>query len=958
VSHASELDASRAEKKVKTLFGWLFFRRISLPLSLLVARTPVRPSQITALGLGAGLSGAACIATGSFRLGILGGVLALLAKLLDAMDGEVARAKHLDTSRGYVVDGLCDRLRDTALVIGLGVGAYRHGSPSALAWTIAAVAGFLAFFYVSGAAPSHWREVRSHADLKDKHGFRVTDQIRLGAGDTLAVAVMIATLIGQTLWLVIAVAVVGPVAIGLKLRRILTDRPWEREATETVLMEEGLVSPITFSDPGRRVLLLGPSPQGRGGISQFSSNLASSLQDSAVVKFVSLRKIYPSLVRAGRQGPDPSANVPSFEANRILTPWLPWTWVRAASVLRKFSPDVMVVQWWHPLLAPCMRYLTRVASRSGARVVFVCHNSEPHEFFPFATGLSRMALRKADALLTLSETVAVEVRSLVPDRPVHVLSHPPNLAGGDGDVASWLERIGPVDGRIILFFGNVRRYKGLADVIAAMPLVREHVKATLVVVGNFFEPISRYRRLARRLGVEKSVRLLPGYVPNEKVAGLFRCADLVVLPYRSASQSGIVPLAAQFGIPVVATSVGGIPQALDGAGILVPPRDSAGLARGLAAALRDPPRAPALPANDWADLAAEVFAVEHAPAPAARRFRALPAILRGALWITVAFFVARVLLDGLQNLDDASFSLDAWPLVLATVLTIVARVPDVAGWHLLVRGTGTRVSLSTSSRVFTTAELVRFLPGGALHLAARYRFAAKVGIRPEVVVTTTAMDLGLRILTALMLFVALLPLFPSVPASTILVPIIGIPLVILAIHPRSIGWVVSRASRLLGRDWQPVKLSYSTLGVVALLEIVGWVIRGIGVYLIAVATVPTPSSALAAVAGVTAISWVLGVVTPFAPGGLGIREAVGASLLAPYLGLSNAVVVMLVARVLGIAVELTTTWAVVAWDVARQRHRPGGESRGGSSSGRPDADDTIETLPAGAPALSGTEAAG
>lgn len=223
------VDAGRAAKKVKTLFGWLLYRRISLPLSVRIAGTRVRPSHLTALGLGAGLVGAGLIATGSRAWVIAGAVLVNAAKILDAMDGEVARAKAMDTPTGYVLDGLADRLRDTAVIVGCGVGALQ-AEPTALAWTIAAVVGYLGFFYVSAAAPSHWREVRSEADLDEKHMFRVRGNLRLGAGDTLALFVLVAAVVGHTLWVDVAVAIVSPIAIALKLRRLLTQRPWEEQA--------------------------------------------------------------------------------------------------------------------------------------------------------------------------------------------------------------------------------------------------------------------------------------------------------------------------------------------------------------------------------------------------------------------------------------------------------------------------------------------------------------------------------------------------------------------------------------------------------------------------------------------------------------------------------------------------------------------------------------------------------
>jgi len=126
------------------------------------------------------------------------------------------------------------------------VGALKSGSPSALAWTIVAVVGYLGFFYVSAAAPSHWREVRSEADLEEKHMFRVRGNLRLGAGDTLCVLVLVSAIAGQLLWVVVAVAAVAPLAIALKLRRVLTQRPWEERPGVTGEAPSEAASP---SDP-------------------------------------------------------------------------------------------------------------------------------------------------------------------------------------------------------------------------------------------------------------------------------------------------------------------------------------------------------------------------------------------------------------------------------------------------------------------------------------------------------------------------------------------------------------------------------------------------------------------------------------------------------------------------------------------------------------------------------------
>ena len=228
----SDVDPARAQKAVKTLFGWLFLRRISMPLSLRLARTRIRPMQITMTGLACGLVGAGFLFAGTYGATVTGAILVVVAKILDAADGEVARAKHLDSPLGYVVDGLSDRMRDTAVIAGAGLGTYRAESVP-VQWTLAAVAGYLFFFYVSGAFPSHWREIRSEDDLDDKHMFRVAPSLRLGAGDTLVVSLVVAALVDRLEWWIGLVALAAPVAIALKVRRLLVRKPWDREQGAT-----------------------------------------------------------------------------------------------------------------------------------------------------------------------------------------------------------------------------------------------------------------------------------------------------------------------------------------------------------------------------------------------------------------------------------------------------------------------------------------------------------------------------------------------------------------------------------------------------------------------------------------------------------------------------------------------------------------------------------------------------
>ena len=342
---------------------------------------------------------------------------------MDAMDGEVARVKHLDSPAGYVADGLCDRLRDTAVIAGLGIGAARDGIDVALAWTLAAVIGYLLFFYVSAATPSHWREIRAAADLDEKHAVRLTSGVRLGAGDTLAMGVLIAAAIDRPLWLVAAIAVLAPFAIAAKVRRLFAQRPWERESAGGSRMSatrgrngRSAGRPDRTSTRRARVAFVGVDPDARGGIAQFGANLVRSVEDSADTLIVSYRQLYPRFTRPGRQGPDPTPQSSGLDGMPIIVPWDRSTWRRGGRALERFGPDLVVLQWWSPLFAGCACGSSPVACAvRGARVVIVCHNDRAHEGFPFGHSLTRAALAEADVLLTLSSAVTERLRRLVPE---------------------------------------------------------------------------------------------------------------------------------------------------------------------------------------------------------------------------------------------------------------------------------------------------------------------------------------------------------------------------------------------------------------------------------------------------------------------------------------------------------------------------------------------------------------
>jgi len=223
------------------------------------------------------------------------------------------------------------------------------------------------------------------------------------------------------------------------------------------------------------------------------------------------------------------------------------------------------------------------ARRGGAATVMIADNLIPHEARPFDRAFTRMVTARTDAYLVMSEAVEADLERLVPGAAHRRVPHPvyAHFADPRGRAAA-REALG-LTGDVLLFFGFVRRYKGLDVLLEALPRVRARRDVTLVVAGEFYEPVAATRDRIARLGLEGAVRLLDRYIPDEEVGALFAAADCAVLPYRAATQSGVVLAAYAAGCPVISTRVGGLPEVVEEGvtGHLVPPEDPEALAQAI-----------------------------------------------------------------------------------------------------------------------------------------------------------------------------------------------------------------------------------------------------------------------------------------------------------------------------------------------------------------------------------------
>lgn len=324
-----------------------------------------------------------------------------------------------------------------------------------------------------------------------------------------------------------------------------------------------------------RVSILGPAYPLRGGIAHHVYWLWKELSDRGhTVQVVSFRKLYPSILFPGTTQLDTSHLKLDAHALPTLTPLNPATWLQAFKQVKAFSPDVIVFQWWQPFFGPLVGTLARLFRRAGFKCIIECHNVISHEGNPLDRLMVRFALSAADDFITHSTKDREDLLAIVPGKDVTV-SALPSL---DEFSAPATKR--HTGGHTILFFGTVRKYKGLDVLLAAMPKVLLKVECNLIIVGEFYDSIEKYKRLIREHRIESHVRLDNRYVPNEEVPSIFQQADVLVLPYLSATQSGVARIALSNGLPVIASRTGGLSEAIkeNVTGLLFPSGDPDALA--------------------------------------------------------------------------------------------------------------------------------------------------------------------------------------------------------------------------------------------------------------------------------------------------------------------------------------------------------------------------------------------
>lgn len=328
--------------------------------------------------------------------------------------------------------------------------------------------------------------------------------------------------------------------------------------------------------------IIGPAWPLRGGLADFDERFARELQSMGhEVAIYSYSLQYPGFLFPGKtqytDAPAPAA----LTIHTVINSVNPLNWIAVGNRIKNERPDLLIVRYWLPFMGPALGTILRRAKRNGhTRVLTLADNILPHEKRPGDAQFTRYFMQPVDAFATMSDGVMEQLRQLT-DKPAIRAHHPLYDSYGEAiPKAEALQRLSlPADKKYLLFFGFIRKYKGLDLLLEAMAdeQLKDREDIHLIIAGEYYGDRELYEGLIAKHALQERVHLFTDFIPNGEVPLYFSAADVVVLPYRSATNSGITQVAYYFEKPMIATRVGGLPEVVpDGeAGIVCAPEPAA-----------------------------------------------------------------------------------------------------------------------------------------------------------------------------------------------------------------------------------------------------------------------------------------------------------------------------------------------------------------------------------------------
>lgn len=314
-----------------------------------------------------------------------------------------------------------------------------------------------------------------------------------------------------------------------------------------------------------KIVILGTAWPYRGGLAVYNERMAREFAaEGDEVSIYTFTLQYPSFLFPGKTQYSTEPSPQDLRIVRSLNSVNPFSWQKTGRAIRALQPDILIIKFWLPFMAPCLGRVARIVKRGGrTRVVSILDNIIPHEHRPGDRLLSRYFSRSVDGFVAMSESVLEDLNRFDTVKPRVFCRHP--LYDNFGPKAfrdEALEFLGLDPGqRYMLFFGLIRDYKGLDLLLKAYADSRfRKMNVRLIVAGEFYSGSEKYLEMEKQLGLEGMVVWKSDFVPDSEVRYCFCAADIVVQPYKSATQSGVTQIAYHFEKPMLVTDVGGLAE--------------------------------------------------------------------------------------------------------------------------------------------------------------------------------------------------------------------------------------------------------------------------------------------------------------------------------------------------------------------------------------------------------------
>lgn len=317
-------------------------------------------------------------------------------------------------------------------------------------------------------------------------------------------------------------------------------------------------------DAVKKIIIVGPAHPYRGGIAAFNERMALELTAQGVeASIITFTMQYPSLLFPGKSQYSDELQPQNIKITRGLHTLNPFNWVRLGLKIRKLKADIVILRYWMPFFAPC---LTVLAWLSGTQVILLADNIIPHETRMGDKLLTSVLLRAVDAVMVLSQSVAQDLNQWSFKKPILYSPHPIFNQYGqamDRELACQQLKLDQ-NKRYILFFGFIREYKGLDILLKSMKtLENSQPNLELIIAGEFYGNEEFYKNMVQDLGIETRCHIYSNFIPDDDIKQFFSVADALILPYKSATQSGVTQIAYHFNCPMIATNVGGLSEYIE-----------------------------------------------------------------------------------------------------------------------------------------------------------------------------------------------------------------------------------------------------------------------------------------------------------------------------------------------------------------------------------------------------------